>query len=204
MSYIVGIAGGSGSGKSTLAHALAERLGAQTAAIISHDDYYKHTPGMTSEQRIAYNFDVPEALDNSLLAADLATLRAGKPAEIPHYDFTTQCRVGSRMQDPLPVIIVEGILVMSLPELADQMDLKVFVDVDADIRLARRLQRDCAERGHEVAGAITMYMNNARPAHEKYVQPCIDIADVVITDALDAQAVDSLAATIKAAALADV
>ena len=196
MSYIVGIAGGSGSGKTTFAKALLEVLG-DDAALISHDDYYKHTPGMSSEERIAYNFDIPDALDTDLLVEHLKLLKSGQSAEVPVYDFSTQCRTGFQIYDPKPVIIVEGILTLCDETLRDAMDLTIFIDVDADIRLARRLARDCSERAHSIDGAIKMYLNNARPAHEIYVEPYRTVADICLTDAFNKRALAIIAAGIK-------
>ncbi|MGN0038317.1 MAG: uridine kinase [Coriobacteriales bacterium] len=200
MSYIVCVCGGSGSGKSTFTGRLLQELG-PSAAFIAHDDYYKHTPGMTPEQRAAYNFDVPAALDTHLLVEHVAQLRAGKPAQVPVYDFCTQERLPqARTVEPVPVVVVEGILAMADEDLMRQVDLSIYIDVDEQTRLERRLRRDCQERGWSLENARRNYEQIVRPAHLRYVEPARSRADIVLNDALDAAALQVLAAGIRAAA----
>ena len=200
MSYVVSVCGGSGSGKSTFTGRLLEILG-EGAAFIAHDDYYKHTPGMSPEQRAAYNFDVPAALDTHLLVEHVAQLRAGRPAQVPIYDFCTQTRCEhARTVEPVPVVVVEGILVMADDELMEQVDLSIFIDVDEPTRLERRLRRDCGERGWSLENAQRNYEQIVRPAHMLYVEPARAKADIVLNDALDDAALQVLAAGIRAAA----
>lgn len=200
MSYVVSVCGGSGSGKSTFTGRLLEILG-EDAAFIAHDDYYKHTPGMSPEQRAAYNFDVPAALDTHLLVEHVAQLRAGRPAQVPIYDFCTQTRCEhARTVEPVPVVVVEGILVMADDELMEQVDLSIFIDVDEPTRLERRLHRDCGERGWSLENAQRNYEQIVRPAHMLYVEPARAKADIVLNDALDDAALQVLAAGIRAAA----
>ena len=200
MSYVVSVCGGSGSGKSTFTGRLLEVLG-EDAAFIAHDDYYKHTPGMSPEQRAAYNFDVPAALDTHLLVEHVAQLRAGRPAQVPIYDFCTQTRCEqARTVEPVPVVVVEGILVMADDELMEQVDLSIFIDVDEPTRLERRLRRDCGERGWSLENAKRNYEQIVKPAHMLYVEPARAKADIVLNDALDDAALQVLAAGIRAAA----
>ena len=200
MSYVVSVCGGSGSGKSTFTGRLLEILG-EDAAFIAHDDYYKHTPGMSPEQRAAYNFDVPAALDTHLLVEHVAQLRAGRPAQVPIYDFCTQTRCEqARTVEPVPVVVVEGILVMADAALMEQVDLSIFIDVDEPTRLERRLRRDCGERGWSLENAQRNYEQIVRPAHMLYVEPARAKADIVLNDALDDAALQVLAAGIRAAA----
>ena len=200
MSYVVSVCGGSGSGKSTFTGRLLEALG-EDAAFIAHDDYYKHTPGMSPEQRAAYNFDVPAALDTHLLVEHVAQLRAGRPAQVPIYDFCTQTRCEqARTVEPVPVVVVEGILVMADAALMEQVDLSIFIDVDEPTRLERRLRRDCGERGWSLENAQRNYEQIVRPAHMLYVEPARAKADIVLNDALDDAALQVLAAGIRAAA----
>ena len=200
MSYVVSVCGGSGSGKSTFTGRLLEILG-DDAVFIAHDDYYKHTPGMSPEQRAAYNFDVPAALDTHLLVEHVAQLRAGRPAQVPIYDFCTQTRCEhARTVEPVPVVVVEGILVMADDELMEQVDLSIFIDVDEPTRLERRLRRDCGERGWSLENAQRNYEQIVKPAHMLYVEPARAKADIVLNDALDDAALQVLAAGIRAAA----
>ena len=200
MSYVVSVCGGSGSGKSIFTGRLLEILG-EDAAFIAHDDYYKHTPGMSPEQRAAYNFDVPAALDTHLLVEHVAQLRAGRPAQVPIYDFCTQTRCEhARTVEPVPVVVVEGILVMADDELMEQVDLSIFIDVDEPTRLERRLRRDCDERGWSLENAQRNYEQIVKPAHMLYVEPARAKADIILNDALDDAALQVLAAGIRAAA----
>ena len=200
MSYIVSICGGTGSGKSSLTRRLAAEWG-DMCNCISHDNYYKHEPGMTPEQRAVYNFDEPAALDSHLLVEDLRRLRAGQSTEIPVYDFVTQSRMPQTIHlEPTPIVIVEGILIMAEPQVMEQVDLKIFIDTPEDVRLERRLRRDVEERGWTRELAEKSYRDLAKPAHDMYVQPHRAKADIVLMDSLLPAAVQVLAAGIPAAA----
>lgn len=199
MSFIVGVCGGSGSGKTTLAQLLLQRLSEQgaSASLISFDNYYKHTPGMTPQQRVAYNFDEPAALDGNLLARDLRKLKAGQAAAIPVYDFATQSRLPEPLVvEPADVIVVEGILINAVPEVRQSLDLSVYVDAPADVRALRRFVRDIEERGHSPRTAAEMYMNTAREAHFRYVEPHRESSDLVITNVFDEAMLNVLVAGI--------
>lgn len=200
MSYLVGICGGSGSGKTTLATKLLEKLtfAGVSTALISFDNYYKHTPGMTEAERMAYNFDEPAALDGHLLARDLLNLRNNQPADVPVYDFSTQTRLPQPLRvEPAQVILVEGILIFAVPEVREALDLSLYVDAPADLRLLRRVVRDVEERGHTPRSAAGLYLNTAREAHDLYVEPHKHTADLVVTNALNETTLDLLAAGIK-------
>ena len=162
--YFVGIAGGTGSGKTTVATKLLEALPGDGAVIIDHDAYYKDRSGMPKEERDLLNFDHPDALDNDLLVRHLDELRAGRPIEMPLYDFVTHSRrADTRHVKPAPVTVVEGILVFVDPAVRRLLDIKIFVDTDADIRLIRRIKRDIAERGRTLDSVVQQYEATVRP-----------------------------------------
>ena len=181
----IGITGGSGSGKTTFAERLHALL-APDAAVLSHDDYYKHLPDMTPEEASAYDFDDPAALDTHLLVEHLRLLKAGFSVEAPSYDFAAHARIdAARHVEPVPYILVEGLLIMADATLRELLDFVIFIDVDEDTRMSRRIERDCRERGTDPSRAIEMYLNTTKPAHEVYVEPYKHTADIVIPDALD-------------------
>ncbi|HJQ90506.1 MAG TPA: uridine kinase [Acidimicrobiia bacterium] len=187
---IVGIAGGSGSGKTTIASSLVDQMNGQVA-LVQHDAYYRHTPQLSFEDRSKVNYDHPASLETELLVAHLVSLRSGEPVEKPSYDFASHLRSDEVvMIAPAPVILVEGILVLAEPGLRDELDLKVFVDTDADIRLARRLERDIEERGRTVTSVIAQYFASVRPMHMEFVEPSKGYADVIIEDGFTPEAVD--------------
>lgn len=195
--FVIGITGGSGSGKTTFAKRLCARL-APDAVALSHDDYYKHLPDMTCEEALAYDFDDPAAIDTHLLVEHLRLLKAGRAIEAPSYDFATYARTdGARHVEPAPYILLEGLLIMADAALREMIDFTVFVDVDADVRALRRIERDCRERGADLSRAIKMYLGTAKRAHEMYVEPYKRRADIVIPDALSDQALDAVAAEIR-------
>ena len=190
---VIGIIGGSGSGKTTFARRLHARL-APDADVLSHDDYYKHLPDMTREEALAYDFDDPAAIDTHLLVEHLRLLKAGCSIEAPSYDFATHARVdAARHVEPVAYILVEGLLVMADATLREMLDFVIFIDVDADVRVLRRIKRDCQERGADLSRAIKMYLDTTKPAHEAYVEPYKHTADIVIPDALDDSALAVIA-----------
>ena len=187
---IVGIAGGSGSGKTTIAESLVEKLNGHVA-LVQHDAYYRHTPELSFEARSRVNYDHPASLETELLVEHLVSLRSGHAIDKPAYDFASHLRSEDvETIHPAPVIVVEGILVLAEPGLRDELDLKVFVDTDADIRLARRLQRDIDERGRTVASVITQYFTSVRPMYLEFVEPSKGHADVIIEGGFTPEAVE--------------
>ena len=192
-SLVVAITGASGSGKTTFAERLQKRLG-HVSVVISHDDYYKHFPDMTDEEAAVYDFDSLDALDNDLFIKHLSALKEGNPAEIPSYDFATHSRVdGAKHIEPAPVILVEGLLIMADPALQELFDLIIYMDSDSDVRVLRRVERDCLERGADIARAVKMYLGTTKAAHEKYVEPYKSKANLVIPDGSDGLALEVVA-----------
>ncbi len=182
MIFIIGIAGGSGSGKTTLAQAMVNRMEKNNAALIPHDCYYKDQSHLSYSERTLVNYDHPDALDNELLSYHLTELRKGKPIELPIYDFTTHTRrEQTKRIAPKRVIIVDGILILADENLRKLLDMKIFVDVDADIRFIRRLQRDIAYRGRTAESVIIQYLNTVRPMHQKFVEPSKKFADFIVS-----------------------
>ncbi len=179
---IIGIAGGTGSGKTTLVEQLCERFG-EDISVINHDNYYRAHNDMDYEERSKLNYDHPDAFETSLLIEHLKLLKAGRTAECPVYDFTVHNRSDRTVTlYPSKVIIVEGILVFSSPELAEQMDIKIFVDTDADVRILRRIRRDVNERGRSIDSVISQYLTTVKPMHEQFVEPSKRVADIIVLD----------------------
>ena len=185
---VIGLAGGSGSGKTTIAEALVHAI--EGAAYFRHDDYYRHRPELTFEERTTVNYDHPDSLETSLLVSHLRSLRSGQPIERPVYDFTTHKRAAEKVVvAPAPVVLVEGILVLAEVELRALMDLKIYVDTDADLRLARRMERDIHERGRTAESVLTQYLTTVRPMHMEFVEPSKRHADMIIPGGLGVGAV---------------
>ena len=179
---VIGIAGGSGSGKTTLMKNLIARLGEQVT-VLSHDNYYKRHDDMTYEERCLLNYDEPEAFDTSLMVYQLGELRRGFSVDCPVYDFTVHNRSNETTKIiPERVIIVEGILIFENKELRDLMDIKIFVDTDADIRLCRRIKRDVNKRGRSMESVLKQWQQTVKPMHELYVEPSKKHADLVIPE----------------------
>ncbi|WP_353067327.1 uridine kinase [Arcanobacterium hippocoleae] len=179
---IIGIAGGTGSGKSTLTNALKTHFG-QQAAVVYHDNYYRAQDDLSYEERTKINYDAPDAFDNDLLITDLRLLIAGTPIMCPVYDFARHTRSDEHQEVlPAPVILVEGILIFTQPQLCDLFDLKLFVDTDADVRILRRMSRDVAERGRTIESVQAQYLATVKPMHEMYVEPSKKLADVIIPE----------------------
>ena len=179
---IIGIAGGSGSGKTTLMKNLVQKFGEQVT-VISHDNYYKRHDEMTYEQRCLINYDEPDAFETDLMAQHLSLLRQGQAIECPVYDYTVHNRSDEVVRiDPRPVIIVEGILIFADEALRELMDIRIFVDTDADIRLCRRIKRDVNKRGRTVESVLTQYQQTVKPMHEKYVEPSKKFANLVVPE----------------------
>lgn len=187
-SVFIGITGGSGSGKTTFARALAGRFEPSELLVISLDSYYQDRSHQSLEERAQINYDHPQAFDQELLLQHIRTLRAGEPVEQPIYDYTTHCRNGSTRIEPAPAIILEGILVLALDSIRPALDLKVFVDTPADLRILRRLSRDVAERGRSVDSVVQQYHETVRPMHERYIEPTRLFADLIVPGERDTKA----------------
>ncbi|HEX7842675.1 MAG TPA: uridine kinase [Kofleriaceae bacterium] len=184
--YVVGIAGGTGSGKTTVAHKLAGAMPTGRCVTIEHDAYYRDQGHLPPQERDAINYDHPAALESSLLASHLGELRAGRPVDVPIYDFATHTRSAeTRTVSPARVIIVEGILVFTEPALRDHMDLKIFVDTDPDIRLMRRIRRDLEQRGRTFQSVRDQYYATVRPMHIEHVEPTKRWADLILPEGGD-------------------
>ncbi|HUS14804.1 MAG TPA: uridine kinase [Chloroflexia bacterium] len=178
---VIGIAGGSGSGKTTVTNAIMAAAGPEQVALLQQDSYYRDFGDLSAKARLAINWDHPNTLENELLVEHVAALRAGQPVAMPSYDFRAYRRRPEALPvSPRPVIIVEGILILVERDLRDLMDIKVFVDIDADVRFVRRLQRDLSERGRSVESVIAQYMGTVRPMHLEFVEPSKRYADLIV------------------------
>ena len=179
---VLGIAGGTGSGKTTLMKNLIERF-ADHVTVLSHDNYYKRHDELTYEERCQLNYDEPAALETDLMAAHLDKLRSGEAIDCPVYDFTVHNRSNETVHIvPRPVIIVEGILIFENQPLRDLMDIRIFVDTDADVRLCRRIKRDVNKRGRSLESVLQQYQETLKPMHEKYVEPSKRFANIVVPE----------------------
>lgn len=181
-SIIIGVAGGTGSGKTTLTRRLKERFG-DDMTVISYDNYYKAHDELTQEERSRLNYDHPDAFDAELLAEHLRALRAGKTVACPVYDFSVYNRSRETLLiAPTGVIVVEGILIFADSKLRDLMDVKIFVDTDADVRILRRILRDVRHRGRTLESVIAQYLTTVKPMHEQFVEPSKRFADVIVPE----------------------
>ncbi len=177
---VIGIAGGTGSGKTTLVKSLSEHFGGKVT-MLSHDNYYKCRDDLSFEDRCKLNYDEPDAMDTSLMVYHLEQLRRGQAIDCPVYDFTVHNRSQQTIRvEPKQVIIVEGILIFENEHLRNLMDMKIFVDADADVRLCRRIKRDVTKRGRSLESVLEQYETTVKPMHEKYVEPSKKYADVVV------------------------
>ena len=179
---VIGIAGGSGSGKSTLTKNLISTFG-DVITVLSHDSYYKRHDELTYEQRCQINYDEPAALETDLMVRQLAQLRKGEAIDCPVYDFTVHNRSNETVKIyPNKVILVEGILIFADEDLRKLMDIKIFVDTDADIRICRRIKRDVNKRGRSLESVISQYQQTVKPMHEKHVEPSKKFADLIVPE----------------------
>ncbi len=179
-SIIIGIAGGSGSGKSTFTNRIKSYFG-DDVAVLYHDNYYRQQDGVPFETRVKVNYDHPDSLETDLLVEHLKELKAGRSIHCPVYDYSQHNRSAETMQvDPRPIIIVEGILLLADDRLRNLLDIKVYVEADADERILRRISRDVSERGRDLNGIIDQYLTTVKPMHYLYVEPTRAKADVVI------------------------
>ena len=179
---VIGIAGGTGSGKTTLMKNIVERFG-DVVTVISHDNYYKRHDELTYEERCLINYDEPAAFETELMVEHLAALRRGETIQCPVYDFTVHNRSNDFLTIvPKRVIIVEGILIFADEALRELMDIRIFVDTDADVRLCRRIKRDVNKRGRTLESVLTQYQTTVKPMHEKYVEPSKRFANIVVPE----------------------
>lgn len=180
---VIGVAGGTGSGKSTLVKRLQEAFCEEDVATLCHDFYYKAHPELTYEERTMLNYDHPQAFDTEMMVEHIRTLKSLVPIERPVYSFVEHNRVAETvLVKPSKVIIVDGILIFENKALRELMDIKVFVDTDADIRLARRILRDVCDRGRTMQSVISQYTTTVKPMHEEFVEPSKRYADVIIPE----------------------
>jgi uridine kinase len=183
---LIGIAGGTGSGKSTVARKIADGLPADSVAVIDHDSYYRDRSDLSYQARSHLNFDHPDALDNDLLVQHLEALRAGRGVDVPIYDFKTHARLAERRRvEPPRILIVEGILVFVEERVRNLLDVKVFVDTDADIRVFRRVRRDLEQRGRTFQQVREQYYATVRPMHLQFVEPSKRWADLIVPEGGD-------------------
>ena len=179
---VIGIAGGTGSGKTTLMKNLITEF-SNDVTVLSHDNYYKRHDELTYDERCQLNYDEPAALETDLMARHLDLLRQGQAIECPVYDFAQHNRSNETITVvPKSVIIVEGILIFENEPLRELMDIKIFVDTDADVRLCRRIKRDVNKRGRTLESVLTQYQETVKPMHEKYVEPSKRFADIVVPE----------------------
>ena len=179
---VIGIAGGSGSGKTTLMKRLVEQFG-DDVSVISHDNYYYRHDEMTFEERCQINYDEPAAFETALMAYHLDCLRSGQAIECPVYDYVNHNRSNETVHvEPRKVIIVEGIMIFENEALRDLMDIRIFVDTDADIRLCRRIKRDVTKRGRTLESVLAQYQQTVKPMHERYVEPSKKFANLVVPE----------------------
>ena len=181
--FVVGVAGGSGSGKTTVVEQIIQALGGAEVTVLHQDAYYRDRGELTLAQRQQINYDHPDALENELLIANLEALLSHKPVAVPVYDFSQHARLRQTERvEPASILIVEGILVFQDPRLRALMDLRVFVDTDADVRFIRRLKRDLDERGRTLDSVVSQYLDTVRPMYLEFVEPSKRYADVIIPE----------------------
>jgi uridine kinase len=179
----IGVAGGTGSGKTTVARAILDRVGAQRIAHLEQDAYYRDLDHLPLAERRRFNFDHPDAIETELFVDHLARLQEGEAVDVPDYDFADYTRTGrTHPLAPRPVILVEGILILAERTVRERLDIKVFVDADADLRFIRRLMRDTVERGRSQQSVIDQYLSTVRPMHLEFVEPSKRYADIIIPE----------------------
>jgi uridine kinase len=198
--FVIGVAGGSGSGKTTVARKILDIVGRDRVAHMLHDHYYHDLGHLSLEERARVNFDHPDSLDNALFRVHLQQLIEQRPVDCPEYDFKNHRRLPQRVSIfPRQVILVEGILIFADPSLRQLMDLRVFVDTDADLRVLRRIQRDVEERGRTVQSVIGQYLTTVRPMHNEFVAPSKKFANLVIPEGgMNEVAIDILTTKVEA------
>jgi uridine kinase len=181
--FLIGVAGGTGSGKTTVSRTIQRTVGSHLIAFLQHDSYYRDHSHLTPSERELSNYDHPDSLDTPFLLRHLHDLRGWQAIEVPIYDFATHTRSSlTERVEPAPIILLEGILIFSERELRELMDMRIYVDTDADIRFIRRLYRDVEERGRTLDSIVNQYLNTVRPMHMEFVEPSKRYADVIIPE----------------------
>ena len=195
--YVIGIAGGSGSGKSTFAARLREQF-PDSVALISCDNYYRAHDDIPLEERRKLNYDAPEALEFDLMVSHLRALKRGEAVDCPVYDFALHNRSDKILRiDPKPVIIVDGILILSDPALRETFDLRIYVEADADERILRRARRDMEVRGRKIDDIMAQYLTTVKPMHEQYVEPSKKHADLILNGGMNPVALEIVAGRVR-------
>jgi uridine kinase len=190
--FLIGIGGGSGAGKSTIATELSHEVDAELT-LLSQDNYYEDHSDLSVEEREELNFDHPDAIDWDRFVDDLRALARGETVRIPQYDFERHTRKQTtETVEPEPIVVLEGIFALFHEEIVDQLDLAIYVETDADVRVLRRLQRDVEERGRTVDGVIDQYLSTVKPMHEQFVEPTKRAADIIIPEGTNPAAIDLL------------
>jgi uridine kinase len=200
MTVLVGIAGGTGSGKTSLATKIRERVGQERCLLIAQDSYYKDGSTLSPAAQAAINYDHPDAFDTPLLVDDLRDLKAGRPVPCLTYDHSTYSRrVMPDALTPKPVVLLEGILILAEEPLRRLMDIKLFIDTDADVRILRRLHRDIADRGRTFDSVTRQYLGSVRPMHLEFVEPSKRYADLIIPEGAENEvALEAVVARVRA------
>ncbi len=179
---VIGVAGGTGSGKTTLVKALMNRFG-DNISVLSHDNYYKRHDEMSYEERTHLNYDCPDAFDTDMMIEHLRMLKNGQAIDCPTYDYTIHNRADEVLHiEPRRVIVVEGIMIFVDKALCDEMNIRIFVDADADVRLCRRIRRDVKKRGRSIDSVIDQYLTTVKPMHELYVEPSKKNANLIVPE----------------------
>ena len=196
---VIGIAGGTGSGKTTVASNIIRRMDIDAVTVLQQDAYYRDLTDLAPPQRDLRNFDHPDSIENDLFVEHLKALKAGEEIDQPIYDFTRHLRTGVSLRiTPRDVVIAEGILLFHFPEVREALDIRIYVDTPADIRLLRRIQRDIRERGRDLDNVTEQYLRTVRPMHEEFVEPSKRFADVIIPEGGQNEiAIDMIAARIR-------
>ena len=197
-SFVIGIAGGTGAGKTTVARRVTRTLDDDVTRI-PLDNYYQDRSELSFEERADLNYDHPSAFEWDLLTAHLESLLEGRSIQMPQYDFETHTRREERVPvDPTDVVVIEGILALHDERLTDMMDLRLYVETDADVRILRRIRRDVLERGRDLAGVIDQYLSTVKPMHERFIEPTKGDADLIIPDGANSVAVDLIQEKLRA------
>ncbi|MDD3788089.1 MAG: uridine kinase [Petrimonas sp.] len=196
--FIIGIAGGSGSGKTTLVNSILERVPFEQISLLAQDSYYKDSSHLPLEQRRVLNFDHPDSIEWELMLADIKKLKSGQAVECPTYSYLTCTRQPETIHiEPRKILIVEGILILTQPALCDEMDMKIYLEVEPDHRLSRIIERDMESRGRTAQEVIKRYYKTVRPMHEEFIKPSRERADMLVMGGgLNAKAADFISSAI--------